>query len=255
MQYRSTSSSSMASFKSQSSSSSSFASWLEQQKADNNANLGGSSKDDDEESGSFFGFSSVWTQFSSIQDSFVGQMQELSGSLPDAGPLSSAYRARLMNAIYLLVASVGFGTLAIVVGLPTLVVRPSKFVLCLTLCTLCATGSVIVMQKPTVFLQDMLTGGVSKKLPVALVILSALFTFYVTVFIHRYVMILVAGGIQVLCLLFYLASFIPGGIRGLQVILRMAYAVISTAMKPCLYVTQKTVMMAIRSICYHRSKR
>jgi hypothetical protein len=214
------------------------------------SNIGSGLKgSDDDDSGSLLGNFAVWTQFSAIQDSFVGQMQELSGSLPDAGPLSSAYRARLMNAIYLLVAAVGFAVLAVVVGLPTLVVRPSKFVLCLTLATLSATGSVIVMQKPTVFLQELLTGGVSKKLPVALLMLSALFTLYVTVFIHKYVMILAAGGMQCLCLLFYLASFIPGGMKGLTVILRMAYAVLSTAMKPCLYVTQKTVTMAMRSIC------
>jgi hypothetical protein len=193
--------------------------------------------------------SSVWSQLTSIQDSFVGQMQELSGMLPDAGPLSSAFRARLINAVYLLGGSVGFGILAIFIGLPTLLVRPSKFVICISLSTLLAAASVIVLQKPSVFISNLLSGGFTQSAPVALLIISMLFTLYITIFVHRYAMVLAAGSAQLLCLLFYLASFIPGGMTGLQMVLRMAWAVFMTTMKPCFYITKQTAMALFRSIC------
>lgn len=216
--------------------SSSFSSWLESQKQD------GGEKEPESDI-------SIWMQLGSIQESFVGQMQELTGSLPDAGPLSSAYRARLLQAIYLLGASIGFAILTVVIGIPTLVVRPSKFVLCLTLATIFAASSVIVMQKPSVFFSELLTGGLPRALPVALLTASTLFTLYTTIFVHRYIVTLAAGAVQTVCLLFYLASFIPGGMKGLLVVLRMLYAIVYTASKPVLFILQKIANQIIRSLC------
>ena len=191
---------------------------------------------------------SIWTQLGSIQESFVGQLQELGGSLPDAGPLSSAYRSRLLTAIYMLGAAIGFGILTVVVGLPTLVVRPSKFVLCLTLCTIFAASSVIVLQKPSVFFADMLSGGLSRILPVALLASSTIFTLYSTIFIHRYIYTLLGGIFQSICVLYYLASFIPGGTKGLLVVLRMLYTIAYTASKPFIFIAQKIAGQCFRSI-------
>lgn len=215
-----------------------FSSWVDQQR---NAEL----VVDEEEGGS--SSSSFLGQLSAIQDSFTNQMSELSGSLADA-PLSAAFRARVTHSIYLLGISVIFGLLAIFIGLPTLILRPAKFVICITLCTLSAAGSVIILQKPAVFFSGLLKNGVMNALPVILLFTSMIFTIYCTVFIHRYLVILFAGGVQLLCMAFYLASFIPGGSRGLIVLLKMGYAVLSTAMKPCVFVVKKSIASLLRTV-------
>ncbi|RYG67675.1 hypothetical protein EON64_06930 [archaeon] len=115
-----------------------------------------SSSGKNEESGGYF------SQMVAIRDSFATQLQDLTEALPEAGPLSAAYRERLLNSLYLLFAAVAFGALAIFVGLPTLVLRPSKFVICLSLSTLLAASSVVIMQKPSVFLSTLMTGGISQ---------------------------------------------------------------------------------------------
>jgi hypothetical protein len=214
----------------------SFSAWAEERQ---NKKEGGQSDGD-----SF----SVWGQFSSLQDSFVGQMQDMYGILPDAGPLSADFRARLMNAVYLIIAALFFALLAVFVGIPTIVLRPSKFVLCLTLCTLLAASSVIVLQKPSVFFSNLITGGLSQSLPVVLLFSSVIFTLYVTVFYHRYFLTIFAGVVQIVCLIVYLMTFIPGGTTGLQLIWRAIYAIISTTLTPCLFVTKQTVMGLCRTI-------
>jgi hypothetical protein len=214
----------------------SFSAWAEERQTKKE---GGQSDND-----SF----SVWGQFSSLQDSFVGQMQDMYGILPDAGPLSADFRARLMNAVYLIIAALFFALLAVFVGIPTIVLRPSKFVLCLTLCTLLAASSVIVLQKPSVFFSNLITGGLSQSLPVVLLFSSVMFTLYVTIFYHRYFLTIFAGLVQIVCLIVYLMTFIPGGTTGLQLIWRAIYAIISTTLTPCLYVTKQTVMSLCRTI-------
>lgn len=127
-----------------------------------------SSSSKSEESGGYF------SQMVAIRDSFATQLQDMTEALPEAGPLSAAYRERLLNSIYLLFASVLFGVLAIFIGLPTLVLRPSKFVICLSLSTLLAASSVIVMQKPSVFLTNLTSGGIQQVIPQLLFITIAL---------------------------------------------------------------------------------
>lgn len=184
---------------------------------------------------------SFFSQFGAIHENVTNQLQELSGSLPEAGPLSASFRQRLTNAIYLLIASGVFIALAIVIGLPTLLVRPTKFVVCITIATLLAAGSVIVVQKPSVFFANLLTGNPSNTAPVAGLGLSLLFTIYVAIFVHRYIFVLAAGVLEVLCLFYYLATFIPGGTKGLSILLKASYLVVSTALKPCIFVVKKTL--------------
>eukprot|EP01031_Cornospumella_fuschlensis_P026713 gene26713-32281_t len=183
-----------------------------------------------------------------IRDSFASQLQDMTDSLPEAGPLSAAYRERLLNSIYLLLAASIFGALAVFVGLPTLILRPSKFVICISLSTLLAASSVIVMQKPSAFISSLTTGGISKSMPVIVLLVSQLATVYVTVFVHKYFFVLTAAAVQILCLLYYLASFIPGGVQGLHVLLRMMWALGSAAVKPLFYVAKATVMSCIRTV-------
>ena len=104
-------------------------------------------------------------------------MQELSGALPDANSLTGAqFRERVSKAVYLLIASVGCALLAVFVGLPTIVLRPAKFVVFMSLTTLFAIGSVVVLQTPAAFMKDITNGGIEKSLPFGALVGSQLLT-------------------------------------------------------------------------------
>ena len=220
--------------------SSSFSNWIEQQRdqLEDGLEAAGSSQIG---AGAF----SIFSQFGAIQENVTNQLQELSGSLPEAGPLSASFRQRLTHAIYLLIASGVFFALTIIVGLPSILIRPTKFVVCLSIATILAAGSVILIQKPSIFLSNLISGNAANSAPVVGLGISLLFTLYVSIFVHRYVYVLAAGGLQVASLLYYLATFIPGGTKGLSILLKAAYLIVSTAMKPCIFITKKTCMACI----------
>ena len=213
----------------------SFAKWLEQQR---DIESGGTGKTSDESSFSLLG------QLSSVQEGFTNQLQELSGQLPD----TAAFRARVGYAVYCILGSVFFGGLAIVVGLPLLVVKPSKFVICMSLSTLLGASSVIILQRPAVFFSTLLSGGISNATPVLLLLASVLSTIYATLFIHTYIIVVTMGSLQVLALLYYIAAFIPGGTQGLSILLKSTYMVVSTAMAPCIFVCKRTLMSLFRQL-------
>ena len=173
-------------------------------------------------------------QIGAIQFSVSNQMQELSGALPDANSLTGAqFRERVSKAVYLLIASVGCALLAVFVGLPTIVLRPAKFVVFMSLTTLFAIGSVVVLQTPAAFMKDITNGGIEKSLPFGALVGSQLLTLYVAIFVHKYFYTIMVGALQVLSILYYLASFIPGGTKGLEILLKSGYAMVDTACLPC----------------------
>jgi hypothetical protein len=221
---------------------SNFSNWLEQQKE---AEM---RKDNPDEYATEDESSSLLGRLGAIGDSFTTQLEELQGTLPGAGPMSAAFRARMVNAIYLLLASAGFCILAVVIGVPTLLVRPAKFVVCTSLATLCAAGSVIVMQQPSVYFQGLLTGDSAKTVPTVMLLVSLIVTLYVAIFVHKYMYVLVSGGIELACLFFYLASFIPGGTKGLTVLLNTGFMFAKTAMAPCIFVTKKAAMACLSRV-------
>ena len=92
-----------------------FSNWMD----DRNKN------DDKDETFSFLG---IGMQMKGVQENFASQMMELSGALPDT-PLNENFRNRLSASVYLLLGSIGFGILAILIGLPTLILKPAKFLL------------------------------------------------------------------------------------------------------------------------------
>jgi len=203
---------------------SSFSEWMNKQKArDEN---GG---DGDADSGT-----GLLSQLAYVQDGLAQQMSDFSGALPDAGPLNADFRARLSTSVYLMLASITFGVIAIFVGLPIVALRPSKFIMCMTLSTLLGASSVAVMKKPSVFFSELVSGPLEKSIPLIAVFISCILTIYVTVTIHRYLYIIAAGGFQLLCMLWYIASFIPGGYAGLRVLLQACYYMVRTAMMPCI---------------------
>jgi len=173
-----------------------------------------------------------------VGDSMAAQMQELSGALPDSNAITGVeFRRRMQHSVYLLLSSIGFMALAILVGLPTLVLKPSKFVICVTLSTLSAFASVVILQKPSVFLSNLLEGGISKAKPILALLFSVALTLYTVTVTRKYAAVVFVGGLQALAVFYYLASFVPGGSTGLSVLLRSAYVVLYACLTPCrLYV-------------------
>lgn len=86
----------------------SFAEWADSQ---NNTEAEEKSNTTD-----YFAFSSVYNHINSVQDNVVTQFQHITHTLPEAGPLSAAYRTRVLQAVYLLLAAGFFGVCAIVIG-------------------------------------------------------------------------------------------------------------------------------------------
>ena len=222
-----------------SSSANSFSSWMQQ--------YGG--VDGDEESGLIEPESafSLFAQFTSIQDNLTSQLSEFSGAVSD-GPLSSSFRWRVTYSMYLLIAAVGMALLAFLIGLPTIALRPAKFVVLISLATILATASVVVMQGHVAFLASFQKGDMQRKAAVGGVAVSLLFTLYSAVFIHKYFITIFAGGIQVGAVLFYLSTFIPGGTKGLTILLRTAWLFVKTALKPAIYVSKKFIKVCVRKI-------
>jgi len=175
----------------------------------------------------------IGASMNSIGEAATSQFQELQGMLPsEAGPLSAAFRQRMIHSVYLLIASAGFGACAFFVGLPTLLIRPAKFVVLMTLSSLCAASSVVVMQKPSLFFANLLKSGPDKLVPVVLVFASMILTLYVAIVVHKYVVVMGAAALQIVAMLFYLSTFVPGGSTGLMLLLRTGGQVTYTLLLP-----------------------
>ena len=82
-------------------------------------------------------------------------------------------------------------------------------------------------------MKDITNGGIEKSLPFGALVGSQLLTLYVAIFVHKYFYTIMVGALQVLSILYYLASFIPGGTKGLEILLKSGYAMVDTACLPC----------------------
>lgn len=201
---------------------------------------------------SSFSMESLSSGFYDFQDSLSSQVQDISSSLPqlqiDMGPLGSEYRTRILKAVYLLIGAIFFAVMAVLVGLPTLIVRPSKFVLCTSASTLLTIASIVILKTPSVFIRDMFDFQSNQSLPLFLLLGSSLFTAYTTIFIHKYIYVIAAGVMQVLSILFFLASYLPGGRQGLLFVLKAIVLVLRTISTPVIFCLKKTLVMLYNKI-------
>lgn len=214
---------------------SNFSDWLEKR----NREASGEPAEDEE---SFF------PQWSTFQDSFSSQLQILSGNLPSSGPLSAAFRARLKNAIYLILLSILFFVLAIFIGIPTIVLRPAKFVMCMCLGTICAAAAIIQLQSPPDFLANAYQSGIQSLFPSIALVSCLLFTIYTTVVMHSYILTIFCGVLQLLCIAYFLASYIPGGQTGVYVLMKGSYAMMCTLLSPMIYFVRSVFRSVVSSI-------
>lgn len=130
------------------------------------------------------------------------------------------YQQRFRMFCALLVLSALFFALGFSVGLPMIAIRPQKFALCFTFGSLTFMASFGILVGPKEHMTGMLT---SARLPFTVLYFgSMLATLYFTFNVGGatgYLFVIGASGAQLVALLWYLISFLPGGSTGLSMLL------------------------------------
>jgi len=112
-----------------------------------------------------------------------------------------------------------FFTLGFTVGIPMITIRPQKFALCFTFGSLTFMGSFAILRGPETHIKGMLA---QDRLAFTIFYVgSMLMTLYFTFSVRGvsgYVSVLFASAMQLLALLWYLITFLPGGAQGMKVL-------------------------------------
>lgn len=136
----------------------------------------------------------------------------------------------------LLFLSAVFFALAFFVGMPLIAVRPQKFALSFTFGSLTFMGSFGILKGPVEHLYSMIQAD---RLYFTFIYLGSMFmTLYFTFSFggaSGYVLVIAASAGQLVALLWYLISFLPGGTSGLQYV----FAAMSHILKPVLVACAK----------------
>lgn len=160
--------------------------------------------------------------------------------------LGMNYQQRFKVFCALLILSAVFFGLGFAVGLPMITIRPQKFALSFTFGSLTFMGSFGILRGPQAHFAAMFARD---RIPFTLTYLGSMVgTLYFTFTAHGvkgYVTVLIASGIQLLALLWYLITFLPGGAQGMRVltsaILTMLRPIIVGCSKCCKSVMVKLV--------------
>mmetsp|Transcript_31041 Transcript_31041/g.43012 ORF Transcript_31041/g.43012 Transcript_31041/m.43012 type:complete len:244 (+) Transcript_31041:99-830(+) len=144
-------------------------------------------------------------------------------------------RAQVYYFIGLFGAGVFFLFLALTVALPVIVVFPTKFALCFTLGCFLIVSSFVVLKGWRLQTAHMLS---HERLPFTVGFAGSMgMTLYAALVQHSYINSLFFSGIQVLALVYYLCSYLPGGAAGLH----MLTAITSRMFGMCLGSVRKSV--------------
>jgi len=134
----------------------------------------------------------------------------------------------------LLFISALFFTLGFTVGLTTIYIRPQKFAICFTFGSLSFMSSFAILKGPVTHLRGMLQAD---RLPFTVIYLGTMFaTLYFTFTeggVSGYVTVIGCSGLQLLALLWYLVTFIPGGSAGLNVLMVGLKKILSPLLLGC----------------------
>mmetsp|Transcript_566 Transcript_566/g.776 ORF Transcript_566/g.776 Transcript_566/m.776 type:complete len:246 (+) Transcript_566:86-823(+) len=216
-------------------SSTSFGQWYDDQKGDS----GDSDNATSSSSSSLFGISmgdmDTLPLFGTdaSQFSFANMKSSMEAQMPQQ-ILGMNYQQRFKFFCALLFLSGLFFVLAFTVGLPMITFRPQKFALSFTFGSLTFMGSFGILTGPAAHFSSMLT---AERLPFTVVyVASMLSTLYFTFTVggpSGYVLVLGASGCQLLALLWYLISFLPGGSAGLSMLLRGMAQILKPVMIGC----------------------
>uniref|UniRef100_A0A7S0Y7I4 Vesicle transport protein n=1 Tax=Pseudo-nitzschia delicatissima TaxID=44447 RepID=A0A7S0Y7I4_9STRA len=158
--------------------------------------------------------------------------------------LGMGYQQRFKVFCALLFLSALFFALAMFVGVPMLAIKPQKFALSFTCGSITFMGSFAIMKGPYEHFRSMFT---MERLPFTTIYLGSMFwTLYLTCSkggLKGYAYVLIASGTQLVALLWYLISFLPGGAMGLQMLTRT----LCTILQPVIKVLVRLQAMCIAS--------
>lgn len=132
-----------------------------------------------------------------------------------------SYQTRFKGFVASVMLASFFFVMAFLVGLPLVVVRPSKFALCFTTGSLLFMSSFAFLKGPMTHLRSMVS---PERLFFTGTYLSSMaFTLYAALFARSYIMVVVASGLQISTLAYYMLSFIPGGTAGAHIFVMMFF--------------------------------
>mmetsp|Transcript_33454 Transcript_33454/g.49213 ORF Transcript_33454/g.49213 Transcript_33454/m.49213 type:complete len:164 (-) Transcript_33454:182-673(-) len=129
------------------------------------------------------------------------------------------YQERFRMFCALLCLSGLFFGLGFAVGLPMITLRPQKFALCFTFGSLAFMMSFAILKGPNEHFMGMLESDrlVFTTIYFGSMLATLYFTFSVGG-VSGYFTVLASSGLQIMALIWYLISFIPGGAAGMSVL-------------------------------------
>lgn len=152
------------------------------------------------------------------------------------------YQQRFQVFCVCLLLSALFFALGFFVGVPLLTIRPQKFALSFTCGSITFMGSFAILKGPWEHLRSMLA---LERLRFTVVYLGSMAaTLYFTFTAggaQGYVLVMGASALQLLSLLWYLVTFLPGGAAGMRVLTQALW----TLLKPLLVGCAKVQAMCI----------
>jgi len=227
------------------SSSSSFGSWYEDQKEAENGDTSSNSSwfsIDTEQALPLFNSESLQGfSIDSMKTSMEAQMPQKI--------LGMGYQQRFKVFCALLFLSALFFALAFFVGVPMLALKPQKFALSFTCGSVTFMGSFGIMKGPKEHLVSMCT---MQRMPFTIIYFGSMMsTLYLTCTkggMKGYALVLISSGVQLIALLWYLISFLPGGTMGLQLVGRAMWTILQPVLK-ALFKLQTMCVAAIVKYC------
>merc|ERR1719353_270588 len=137
-------------------------------------------------------------------------VQSAREALPDGSRLT--YATALFGAGALLLF------LAFVVALPVLIVFPAKFALSFTLGCACIVAGVAVLKGWREQMKHMISED--RRTFTAGYVGSMLATLWAALFAHSYLLCILFSGAQLVAMLYYVASYLPGGTAGVSLLVQ-----------------------------------
>jgi len=145
------------------------------------------------------------------------------------------YRQRYYIFCMLLLLSIFFIIITFFIGLPTLTLRPQKFAICFTFASLLSISSFIVLNG---FSYKLFNVFHMDQFPfTATYCASTYATLYYTFRVNGvkgYIFVLLSSLVQLIIVIQYLISFLPGGLRGLQVLVGVLKETVIRLLIQCL---------------------
>jgi hypothetical protein len=130
-----------------------------------------------------------------------------------------SYQTRFKGFVATVMLSGFFFFMAFIIGLPVVVIRPSKFALCFTVGSIMYMSSFALLKGPEVHLRSMMS---RERLPFsAAYVGSMMLTLYAALVARSYILVILTSSLQISTLAYYMLSFIPGGSTGARIFISM----------------------------------